>query len=150
MSIILFFFLCLSANTTDNQNSIETSTLSAITNSFYDKDFIFKTINYFKENYNYDILLSTKSLHLLFYIKKTGVYRTELIFLIKFSYDKKIDIEEIYNEIKNKKTDIFEITKRQGYDINTNFKKAIEIRKIIEKEINDTKNLKEIIEKNFK
>jgi len=132
--IVIFYKLLY---TTD----ISTSTINTgINQSLYDFEFTNKVIDYFQiENKKMDI----------YELKKMGFYRTELIFTIKFSIEKNIDISEIIKKLKQTKKSIYNLANEHKYDVKENFLKSIKVRKNIESEINELEKLKKIIKKEF-
>ncbi|MEF3280782.1 MAG: hypothetical protein K6357_07455 [Elusimicrobiota bacterium] len=108
-----------------------------------------KTMDFFKKNFNYDIAESTKSIEEIFYLKKNGFYRTEIIFALKFCVDNKITLSDLIKKMEKEKKSVFDIARAMGYNINLNFERSLAIKKEIEKDISDTEYLEQIIKKNF-
>jgi len=122
-------------------SEISTETVSVgINQSLYDFEFTEKLIEYFKiEDKRKEI----------YELKKRGFYRTELIFLVKMSIEKNIELAQIIKEITKKKKTVYEIAKEYNYDVGKNFISSIIIRKEIELKIDDLKKLKDIVKKEF-
>jgi hypothetical protein len=139
LKIILLYFFFSEHNSYPSEISTQTISVG-INQSLYDFEFTNKVIEYFKmEDKRKEI----------YELKKEGFYRTELIFTIKFSIDKKIEISEIIKMAKKKRKSIYKIADEYGYNSKENFLKSIEIRKQIESEIDDLGKLKKIIKKEF-
>jgi len=139
LKIILLYFFFSEHNSYPSEISTQTISVG-INQSLYDFEFTNKVIEYFKmEDKRKEI----------YELKKEGFYRTELIFTIKFSIDKKIEISEIIKMTKKKRKSIYKIADEYGYNSKENFLKSIEIRKQIESEIDDLGKLKKIIKKEF-
>lgn len=144
-----FFFFLLLINTNVFLFSGETSKKQnyiPLSHSFYDKEFLEKTVDFFKnENDKFDIYTSTQAVEELMYLKSYGLYRTEIIFLIKMCYDRQLKLKDIEKNIKKRKT-LHYISKKFNYDLVGNFKKAREIKEKIEKNIDDLNKLPLLIE----
>jgi hypothetical protein len=139
LKIILLYFFFSEHNSYPSEISTQTISVG-INQSLYDFEFTNKVIEYFKmEDKRKEI----------YELKKEGFYRTELIFTIKFSIDKKIEISEIIKMTKKKRKSIYKIADEYGYNSKENFLKSIEIRKKIESEIDDLRKLEKIIKKEF-
>ncbi|MGC8728186.1 MAG: hypothetical protein ACP5SD_02845 [Elusimicrobiales bacterium] len=141
----MFFSILLSLNLFSLDNS---ATNYTTLDSLYDKEFTNQTIKFFKENLDFDITTDTQSITNIYLIKRNGVSRTELIFLLKYLKDTKSDLSGIVKETEKNK-DIFRIAKERGYPIDENLKFSAKIKKEIEKTVDDIKIIKPIIEKEF-
>ncbi|MBP7796119.1 MAG: hypothetical protein KA059_05015 [Elusimicrobiales bacterium] len=147
LSIILFLHI----NLFSNEYDVSTHTYT-IEYSIYDSGFTKKVIDYFSlpDNCPSDILITDDKLAKVYELKKIGFYRTELIFLIKMCCEKSINIETVLNEIKDEGKTVFDIAKKNNYDIIKNFSESNKIKNKFEKELKETNLLKVLIEKYFK
>ncbi len=143
----MFFLLTFLTILSYSENiSIRTENLSVL---IYDKFFVIKTIEYFKDKY--DINIDSNTLTEIFTLKKYGYSRTEIVFILKLSCENNIKISEILQELK-KENDIFKIAKKKNDDINKSFKEALKTKDYIENtntEIDNFEIISEIIKKEF-
>lgn len=148
----MFFLFLFFSNPAYSQTLYDSKISSfniTLAESFYDRVFMEKTMDFFKKNFNYDIAESTKSIEEIFYLKKNGFYRTEIIFALKFCVDNKITLSDLIKKMEKEKKSVFDIARAMGYNINLNFERSLAIKKEIEKDISDTEYLEQIIKKNF-
>jgi|GEM_PF-2604306 len=143
---MLFLILVLSAFPV-SEVSVSSITYTLV-DSFYDKEFTNRAIDYFSKNYSLKITEDENKISLIYQIKKNGVSRTELLIILLYLSKNPNDINMLTRKIEKGK-DIFEILKEKKYDLNPLYIQSNKIKKEIEKELDDFKILKPVIEKEF-
>jgi hypothetical protein len=143
---MLFLILVLSAFPV-SEVSVSSITYTLV-DSFYDKEFTNRAIDYFSKNYSLKITEDENKISLIYQIKKNGVSRTELLIILLYLSKNPNDINMLTRKIEKGK-DIFEILKEKKYDLNPLYIQSNKIKKEIEKDLDDFKLLKPVIEKEF-
>lgn len=91
-----------------------------------------------------EIMESTSPVNDLIEYRVKGIYRTELVYLILLSIEKKEKFKNLMSErLKGKSLE--DISKKRNYDFLLNFERAFKISKSLEKEEEDIKMLNDIL-----